>query len=313
MDCQLCSGLPIKTVSLLFLSNLIQAMAFASVFGYLPKLLHHFDYSWTQIGYYQGYIVAEYSIVLCVASLAVERLLQKFEARTIFTAASSIQGFSFLLLAFTTNINMLLCGIFLMSAPAILRVVIEVIVYDISNGDPKQPQYVNYAITTPWNSGIFIGQALGGCLSFLSEQYPSLFAGNSFSTRYLIAAPNLLFAVLSFMTALLSLYILPASNSNNDGDQTQSIGKGRAMTETSPDDIFGFVNQTFELNEIELTEINSFQDIDLYNIETIESTENDKSEMFEMANLGQLNDQPLQLTEQETADTNAIIDLNSDD
>ena len=232
---------PTKMVALMFFANLIQAMAFAASFGYLPKLLNNFGISWKNVGFYQGLITAEYSVVVSISSLVFTKIFSKINKKTVFVFANIIQAFSFVLLAFSTNIYLLITGIFLMSIPAVIRIIIEVLVYEMSSEDTSA-QLANYAITTPWNAGFFLGQALGGVLSFPAEQYPKLFSENYWLKEYQILLPNALFSLLNFCVAFLSYLIIPKSGKSIDKgeitceDRTFNESTNLIMSESKNDD-----------------------------------------------------------------------------
>ena len=86
-------------------------------------------------------------------------------------------------------------------------------------------QYFNYAATPPYNAGLFLGPALGGILSFPTNQFPGIFTTNFSMKNYPIFLPNVTFAIAMVAITVQAFYVLPKDldGAKNDAESTDFL------------------------------------------------------------------------------------------
>ena len=188
-------------IILVALARVGDVTSYSAMFGYLPKLLHNFGQEWTDIGFYQGVVLALYMTAYVFSSLAVGRLIDRYGSRTIFVICVFSQACVVCFASFTSSTTWLYISATLLGFSSAVNVVSKVIVYEISD-DSNQAYVYNFALSMPCNCSLFLGPALGGILSFPTEQYPELFPSNTILASFPILLPNLLLSVMLFCLSL---------------------------------------------------------------------------------------------------------------
>ena len=213
-----------KTLVLLSLSTLMDTVAYTGMFGYLPELLQEFGIAIKDIGYYQGAIVAEYTTGCCLSLVLLTKFIGKINIWKTFVAFSAFHILVFVFLALTNSLPLLLAAVFFASILLIKAPIYDVIVYRISD-ETNQSQYFNYALTAPYNAGLFLGPALGGILSFPVDQYPNIFPRSALMKNYPIFLANITYAILMVAITVLAVYVLPKDldEAKNDTESTSFL------------------------------------------------------------------------------------------
>ena len=201
------SKTPVALLILLFLCTLVPAVGVFGMHSYIPHLLLKLHYAEEDIGYYHGIISAEHFISCSLILLLTGKHYQNISTRRLLVALSFLQAAAFLCMSFTSSMTWLAVSVFLTATHILMIPVVDCIVYRISSSD-NQAMFYNYAVTTPFNMALFLGPALGGFLSFPTEQYRSI-VSNEFLKKYEIFLPNLILALFMLFVAFLAMNLIP--------------------------------------------------------------------------------------------------------
>ena len=214
----MCYGtkLPTKMVTLLAFSQVGHVSIYGAMFGYLPNLLHELGQKWTDIGFYQGVVLALFMVAFCLSSLVTGKIIDRCGSRTLFAICLFLQASTACFIAFTSSMEWLFISVVLIGLSSASEIVAKVIVYEISNEVNKAYVY-NFAISMPCNVSLFVGPALGGILSFPTDQYPGLFPRYWLLTKFPILLPNL---ILSFTLLVTSLFAFIMSRSSDEDSKS---------------------------------------------------------------------------------------------
>ena len=209
-------------IALFCFTTLLDVMGQHALFGYLPELIQKFGVHVTRVGYTQGWMTAELYIANCLALLTFTYFASSVNRLRLFTALCAFQVLCFLLIAFSTSTSWFAASLFLLSASIIRNPILEKVVFHISD-DTTQAKILNFAKTAPFNAGLLLGPAVGGVLSFPTEQYPNIFPSSlTFLNHYLIFLPNALFAILMLLLTIQSCFVLSELHIEDKHDNYQS-------------------------------------------------------------------------------------------
>ena len=188
-------------IVLIALSQVGDVSIYSAMFGYLPNLLHKVGKKWSDIGFYQGVVLTLYMTTFCLSSLVTGKIIDRCGSRTLFVICLFGQGCVACFAAFTSTIEWLYISAILIGLSEACGIVAKVIVYEISD-DQNQSYVYNFAISMPCNVSLFLGPALGGILSFPTEQYPGLFPQNSMLVSFPILLPNVILSLILLVTSI---------------------------------------------------------------------------------------------------------------
>ena len=227
------TNLPIKMISLIAFSQIGNICMYSAMFGYLPNLLHEFGQKWTDVGFYQGVVLALFMTSFCLSSLVSGKIVDHYGSRALFAICLFFQACTACFIAFTSSTKWLYIGVILIGLSTASELVAKVIVYEISDESNKAYVY-NFAISMPTNVSLFLGPALGGILSFPAEQYPDLISSDSLFSSFPILLPNMIISVMLLITSV-SAFIM-CKTSDKDANISLSHKQYKPVSDDDGDD-----------------------------------------------------------------------------
>lgn len=198
---------PLLQLFLLCYVRVMEPVAFFSIFPFIAQMVQrNGSLPSSDVGFYSGLIESVFSAVQVVVLIFWGRLADRVGRKP--TLVVSLIGMSLGIVFFNlaSSIPQMIlfrcfAGVFSGSA-----LIIRTMVGDISTTKTQAMAFSWFAFAG--NVGIFLGPIIGGFLADPVTQYPSVFGGNAFLTKYPYALPGFVCGGLTLSAALTSALFL---------------------------------------------------------------------------------------------------------
>lgn len=211
--------LPWVQILLLCYARMMEPVAFFSIFPYIAEMVHRVgDVPQTDVGFYSGLIESLFSAVQMLVLVGWGRLADRVGRKPVLLYSFVGMVVSPALFGLSTSLWQMilfrcLAGVFSGSG-----LVIRTMISEHSTPDTQAQAFSWFAFGS--NISIFIGPLIGGALADPVTQYPALFGGNAFLTRYPYALAGFAVAALAstaFVTS--ALFLEETLDAGDDGKE----------------------------------------------------------------------------------------------
>lgn len=202
------AGKPLPKVQILLLcyARLMEAIAFFSVFPYVPEMIQrNADLSTDQIGFYSGLIESSSSIAEMAATGVWYYLADHVGRKPALVLSLVGMAAGPVLFGFSGSIAEMILARLLAGFFSGAGLIIRIMIGEHTTPETQATAYGWFSMTD--SIGGILGPLLGGALADPARKYPTLFGGVAFFEQYPYALPGLVVGAVNASAVLSSLYL----------------------------------------------------------------------------------------------------------
>ncbi|TQV98559.1 MFS transporter [Cordyceps javanica] len=199
--------LPVQQLAILAVARFAEPLAYTSVNPYLPDMIRDFGVAENDIATWAGLTSAAFSLAQSVTAVPWGRAADRYGRKPVLVAGLLSTMTCFVVWGLSTSLPMAIAVRAVQGGGNGNVGIIRTMVAEMVPERQLQPRAFSI-MPLVWSLGSVVGPAFGGFFAKPADQYPGLFGGVPFFTRFPYALPNLLATVFFLISACSATFFL---------------------------------------------------------------------------------------------------------